>query len=229
MLRRGLVTTVLALTSPSTAACSLVSLDGLSGGTKDDASAAADGGGTPHDSGSDPRDGGGDAPSCSGGPGELAFTTLGSTQVVGTDWANAPLLPALDRGECPVLADDKSRLPSRSVVVLNATGGPGRISAWGSCSAGSDDIHVAVYARSTPPTTTSELGACTGFSAAWFVDRGSKRTSSPENSGSSYCNGLTATDVNLTLGPCERAVVVFQHSDELFGTVGPARGKIRLE
>lgn len=171
-----------------------------------------------------------DAGDCVAKPGEIAFTSPGQVNSVVLDWANAPLLPAIETGgPCPANTGTET-LPSRAYVLVNGTGAPAKPSAWGVCNTSFDEINVVFYARSTPPQTAVELQGCTGYAGVGSTT-GTSPSSSPEDVGSGYCNGLAAKDVGLTLAPCERAVVLFQHDPNTFPgqPPGPAGARMKLE
>jgi len=138
-----------------------------------------------------------------------------------TQWA------LLDRGKCPVAL--RSELgPTVGVVVLNATGSPRLLSAWGHCTASAGFVGVAFYRGSTIPD--GGPGWCEVYSAIGPADF-EVETPSPENAGSLYCNGLRPDAGGaLSLGACERAYVRFQYEFNVLPDSGRVPGAtFRLE
>jgi hypothetical protein len=163
---------------------------------------------------------------CAPRAGEIVLTTLNQSQTLPLDFANAPKLPLLESktNECPVNANTADPMPARTVIVLNATGADARLSAWGACTAGNDEVNVVFYARETVPTTPSELALCVEASVAYGG------ATSPQSGGSGYCHGLTLANGHaLPLKACARAVVIFQHDTNPLGPGGPPAAKVELD
>jgi hypothetical protein len=160
---------------------------------------------------------------CSASGVDVAFTATGKVESRATNLTTS-MRSFNDGSTCPATLYPNVSEATRGWVVQNQTAASVVLSAWAVCSS-SSDAYLTFYRRSTVPATNTDLLACTPTIAEGV--NGAGGYTSPESNGSSWCPGLTkANGQGLTLGVCEKAVVLMQ---EYNPGSGPGTLKMQID